>query len=167
MRAVMPNLSTESTSSVRTLRSSALALSMMGLAAGAMIFPVQSALAAPAPQDAPKKDRFSLKVTDGKGKAGTPITMKIDAKAKTVWHFNADFPTSLKLTPPPGVTIAKPKLKIADATSFGEKAFSFPVKATAAKPGKYEIKGLLKFAVCIESTCSMMKEKVTFVVEAS
>ena len=149
------------------MRAKTFALTMMGLAAAAMLMPSQVALAAPAPQDAPKKDRFSLKVTNGKGKAGTPITAKVDATAKTVWHFNADFPTSLKLTVPEGVTVAKPKLKIADASSFGEKAFSFPVKATAAKPGKYKIEGLLKFAVCIESTCSMMKEKVTFEVEAT
>jgi hypothetical protein len=167
MRADMTDTSSKTPKNARSSRTSALALTLMGLAGGAMIFAAPVAQAAPAPQDAPKKDRFSLKVTNGKGKAGAPITMSVDATAKTVWHFNADFPTSLKLTPPAGVTVAKAKLKIPDATKFEEKAFSFPVKVTAAKPGKYEVKGLLKFAVCIESTCSMMKENVTFVVEAS
>lgn len=165
MRTAMFDASCESTKRSRKTRGLLAGLALAGLAAGAMIFPAQTALAAP--QDAPKSERFSLKVTNGSGKAGTPVTMKVDATAKTVWHFNKEFPTSLKLEAPAGVTLSKDKLKIADASAFGEKAFSFPVKATAAKPGKYEIKGTLKFAVCIDSTCSMMKEPVTFVLDAS
>ena len=165
MRAAMFESSSESTNRTRKTKTFLAGLSLAGLAATAMVFPAQTALAAP--QDAPKSERFSLKVTSGKGKVGEAVTMTVDAQAKTVWHFNKDFPTSLKLTAPEGVTLSKDKLKIADASAFGEKAFSFPVKATASKAGKHKIQGTLKFAVCIESTCSMMKEDVTFVLDAS
>lgn len=75
--------------------------------------------------------------------------------------MNLDFPTSLKLTPPEGVTVVNADLKKGDA-KIDEKACSFDVKFTAAKQGEQTFSGKFKFAVCQDAECAPVTEEVQF-----
>lgn len=111
--------------------------------------------------------RFSLDVGKATGKAGEKATAKIKITPADGYHMNADFPTSLSLEAPADVELAKAKLKKGDLKGFDEhKGGSFDVVATAKKAGNYTIKGKLKFAICNESSCSPVTEKVSIVVAA-
>jgi hypothetical protein len=81
------------------------------------------------------------------------------------YHINKDFPTSLKLTALPGVTVEKLELGKADAR-LSEQEGSFEVGLTASQAGLKNIAGNLKFAVCSESSCDPQREAVTIAVEA-
>ena len=113
-------------------------------------------------------DRYTLTYDAGSTKAGATGNGTVVVTPKGVWHLNREFPTSLSLTPSEGVTVTKPKLKLADAKKFDEHKgleFSFPYEAKSA--GKHKIDVKLKFAICIETSCSPVTETFSLAIDVS
>ena len=108
-------------------------------------------------------DRFTLQV-DGPnmaapGESGV-VTIKVLPEAP--WHMNLDYPTSLKMDPVDGVTMAKAQLKKGDAKTLDEDSAEYQVQFTADTAGDKTFKGKFKFAVCQDEACSPVAKDVEF-----
>jgi len=115
------------------------------------------------PGEDPTAARYEMRVeppTDAV--AGREGTVKVTIVPKAPWHMNLDFPTSLALSPPDGVTLAKAELKKADARKLDENSAEFDVKFTPAAAGDKQFTGKFKFAVCQDEACSPVTEEVAF-----
>ena len=102
---------------------------------------------------------YTLTIAKVSAVKGQPATAQVVIKPAAGYHINKDFPTSLKLNPPAGVTLAKAELKKADA-KLSETEGSFAVTLTAANAGAQKIPGELRFAVCTETTCDPQRSSV-------
>ena len=135
------------------------------------------ALASPAPAEkaAPAADAsklagamagrpFTLNIAKVSAKKGAPATTQIVITPAAGYHLNTDYPTSLKLNPPAGITAAKVDFKKADA-KLTEKLGSFEVVLTASEAGKQKVPGELRFAVCTDTTCDPQRSPVTIELE--
>lgn len=111
----------------------------------------------------PTDDRYTLRVEPpADAAAGREGTVKVTVVPKAPWHMNLDFPTSLSLGAPAGVTLAKAELKKADAAKLDENSAEFAVKFTPAEAGEKAFTGKFKFAVCQDEACSPVTEEVAF-----
>lgn len=115
----------------------------------------------------------TLTIDPAQGKAGSEITAEIKVAPAPGYHVSMEYPVSLTLTPPDGVRLAKAQLSAGgrdgtagDAAAFSEKGLTFDVKATAEKPGDYQIKGLFKFGVCDQNSCHPKKQPITIALAA-
>lgn len=113
--------------------------------------------------DDPSQERFALTITPPEDAAvGAEGTVKITIVPKDPWHMNLDYPTSLAVTPPGDVTLAKAELKKDDATRLDEQSAEFGVAFTAAAAGDKTFTGQLKFAVCQDDACAPVTEEIQF-----
>ena len=113
--------------------------------------------------DDPSQERFALTITPPEDAAvGAEGTVKITIVPKDPWHMNLDYPTSLAVTPPGDVTLAKAELKKDDAVRLDEKSAEFGVAFTAAAAGDKAFTGQLKFAVCQDDACAPVTEEIQF-----
>jgi len=119
------------------------------------------------PQFFLKPDEGTLTVDKAEAKAGSEATANVNLQPATGYHVSKEFPVKLTLTAPDGVTLAKTELAGADAATFTEQQLAFAVKATAQKPGAYEIKGTFKFGVCDKDSCHPKKQPITIQVAAN
>ncbi len=111
----------------------------------------------------PTDDRYTLRIDPpADAAAGREGTVKVTVVPKAPWHMNLDFPTSLALSAPDGVALAKPELKKADAAKLDENSAEFAVKFTPAAAGEKSFTGKFKFAVCQDEACSPVTEDVAF-----
>ena len=110
-------------------------------------------------------DKFDLKVSSAKGKAGEKATATVTVTAKGDYHVNLDYPHKLILTAPDGVTVEKVKLVASDA-KVSKEQLQFSVVATSAAAGSKTIDAELKSAVCTEDTCEPFSQKITIQVES-
>ncbi len=108
------------------------------------------------------KDRYDVTVNTPAGVAGTDSVVTVTLTPKKGWHVNQDFPTKLTITPPAGVTLAKDKLKKADAAEFNDNTAKFAVKYKAAAAGDKSFSATFKFAVCSAATCDPKTEKLAW-----
>ena len=115
----------------------------------------------------------TLTVDPGQGKAGTELTASVKVAPAPGYHVSMEYPVSLALQAPDGVTLAKSTLTAGgrdgtagDAAAFTEKGLAFDVKATPAKPGDYQIKGWFKFGVCDANSCHPKKQPITIALAA-
>ena len=76
--------------------------------------------------------------------------------------MNLDFPTSLKVTPPSGLTLTSADLKKGDARKLDDSTCEFAVKFTPKEAGEHTVTGKFKFAVCQDEACSPVTEDVEF-----
>ncbi len=106
-------------------------------------------------------DRYVLQIDTPEATAGKEGSVTVRVVPKAPWHMNLDFPTSLKLEAPAGVTLAKADLKKADAT-LDESTCAFDVKFTAPTAGEHAFSGKFKFAVCQDEACSPVTEELEF-----
>src|SRR5690606_24811507 len=87
-------------------------------------------------------DRYALHVdTPPEAKAGQEGEVMVRVVPKEPWHMNLDFPTSLSVAAPDGVTLAKADLKKADAKKLDESACEFAVKFTPTAAGEQSFTG--------------------------
>lgn len=107
-------------------------------------------------------DRYALQIEAPEAKAGQPAQVTVKVVPKSPWHMNLDFPTSLKVSAPDGVTIDKADLKKGDAAKLDESTCQFDVKFTPAAAGESKFTGKFKFAVCQDDACSPVTEDVEF-----
>ena len=103
---------------------------------------------------------FSVSVGRLSAKKGEPATTQVVVTAAKGYHLNKDYPPSLKLTLPAGVSAKKAALTKADAV-LGETEGRFEVVLTSAEAGKKSVSGDLRFAVCTETTCDPQRSAVT------
>lgn len=106
-------------------------------------------------------DRYALQVETPEAKAGEEGKVTVRVVPKEPWHMNLDFPTSLKVQAPAGVSVANADLKKADA-KLDEKACEFAVKFTPSAAGEQSFTGKFKFAVCQDEACSPVTEDLEF-----
>jgi len=119
-------------------------------------------------------DEGTLTIAKAAGKAGSELVSNISVKPANEFHVNTEFPVKLTLEPTDGLTFAKSEYTaggmnkaVGDASEFTEKGLDFAVKATAAKPGIYELKGTFKFAVCKDIQCFPKKQPITITIDAT
>jgi hypothetical protein len=119
-------------------------------------------------------DEGTITIDKAEGKVGSELTSNITVTPSSEFHVNTDFPTKITLAPPDGVKLMKTEYTAGgssksqgDASAFSEKTMAFAVKATADKPGSYEIKGTFKFAVCKVDQCFPKKQPITITVAAN
>jgi hypothetical protein len=99
--------------------------------------------------------------------AGAENALTVVVKPKGEWHFNLDFPTSVKVEAPAGMTVAKNKQGLDDAVSKSEEdGASWAIKVTPEKAGSGTLKCNVKFAVCTETTCDPKKETLALQLDA-
>jgi len=111
----------------------------------------------------PVDDRYTLRVDPpADAVAGKEGTVKVTVVPKAPWHMNLDFPTSLAIGAPDGVTLAKQELKKGDADKLDENSAEYSVKFTPAAAGDKSFTGKFKFAVCQDEACSPVTEEVAF-----
>jgi len=112
-------------------------------------------------------DRYALQIEPpAEAAAGQEAEVVVRVVPKEPWHMNLDFPTSLKLTPPDGITLANANLKKGDARTLDDSACEFAVKVTPGAAGEHTVTGQLKFAVCQDDACSPVTEDVELKVAA-
>jgi hypothetical protein len=134
------------------------------------VTPTPTASGDPCANDDPrfhvKPEEATLTVGSAEGAAGTEATAAIKVVPAAGYHVSQEFPMKLTLTPPAGVKLAKTELAKADADQFTEQVLALSVKATADKPGSYEIKGCFKVGVCDKDSCHPKKQPITITVAA-
>jgi hypothetical protein len=109
---------------------------------------------------------YTVAIDAPTGSAGKDSKLMVVVKPKKGWKLNMEFPTKLKLEPPPGVTVAKKTLKKADAKVFSEKkGATWQIGYKSASAGKKKFSGKLKFAVCTDATCDPKSETLAFAVD--
>jgi len=107
-------------------------------------------------------ERYALQIDAPEAKAGQEAKVTVRVVPKDPWHMNLDFPTSLKLEAPAGITLANADMKKADAAKLDEKSCEFDVKFTPAAAGESRFTGKFKFAVCQDEACSPVTQDVEF-----
>ncbi|MEO8844102.1 MAG: hypothetical protein ABI591_02695 [Kofleriaceae bacterium] len=119
-------------------------------------------------------DEGTMTIDSASGKVGAELTSNITVTPTSDFHVNVEFPTKVTLEAPDGVKLMKSELTAGgaskaqgDASAFSEKSLAFAIKATADKPGSYEIKGTMKFAVCKVDQCFPKKQAITITVAAN
>lgn len=128
------------------------------LAAAIMLLATRSAAAS---------DTFEVKPTGAVGVVGKEATASVTIMAKRGWHLNHEAPLTLKLTPPPGVTVDKSKLTRADLALASESEARFDVGVTLSEPGRKSIDAEAGFVLCRADACRPLKEKLTLTAEAT
>ena len=119
------------------------------------------------PQFHLKPEEGTLTVDKASAKAGAEATANITVQPAQGYHVSKEFPVKLTLNAPDGITLAKTELAAGDAATFTEQQLAFAVKATAQKPGAYEITGTFKFGVCDKDSCHPKKQPITIQVAAN
>jgi len=106
-------------------------------------------------------DRYALVVEPpAEATAGKEGEVVVRVVPKEPWHMNLDFPTSLKVTPPEGITLVDADLEKGDARKLDDRTCEFAVKFTPAAAGEHTMTGKFKFAVCQDEACSPVSEEV-------
>ncbi len=107
-------------------------------------------------------DEYTLRIDAGEGKVGEPGKVSMHVVPKSSWHLNLEYPTSLQIVAPEGVSLAQPKLGKDDAVSFGEEGCEFAISYTADAAGEKTFTGTFKFAVCQDEACAPRTEEIEF-----
>ncbi len=94
------------------------------------------------------------------GKASAAQVILTPAKG---WKLNQEFPYSLKVTAPAGVTLAKDNQGKADAKEW-DKVAVWDIGFTS-EAGSKSFAGEFSFAVCTDATCNPYREKLAFSVD--
>lgn len=109
---------------------------------------------------------YTVNVAKAQAKLGAKTVVQVKFKPGAGYHLNQDFPTTLKLTPTPGVAVEKPNQAKADA-QLTEQEGRFDVALTVSEAGAKTIVGELRFAVCTNTTCEPQRTQVKLEVVAS
>ncbi|MCA9713629.1 MAG: hypothetical protein H6713_30665 [Myxococcales bacterium] len=111
----------------------------------------------------PADDRFALSIEPpSEAAAGEESVVKIKVLPKEPWHMNHDYPTTLTIDPPGGVSLAKGELKRGDAVKFEDAGCEFDVAFTPSETGEKTFSGKFRFAICQDEACAPVSEDVEF-----
>jgi hypothetical protein len=90
--------------------------------------------------------------TTGPFQAGQEGHFDIRLAATGNYHVNQDYPISIQVTGPDGVTLPRATLARPEAAEFSETVARFEVPFTATA-GHHELRALVDFAVCTPESC--------------
>ena len=107
------------------------------------------------------KPHYAVTVT---APAGAEAAIQLSPRGG--FKINKAYPTKIVLTAGAGVTLNRTTLKKGDATTLDEKGAAFPVAYTCGEAGG-QVDATVKFSVCSEQTCEMVKEDVSWQVATS
>ena len=107
---------------------------------------------------------YTLQIEPADATVGTQSAVSIRVVPKETWHINLEYPTSLKVEAPAGVTLANASQKKGDAVKLDEQSCEFAVKLTPSEAGDKVFTGEFKFAVCQDDACAPKTEKLEFTV---
>ncbi len=96
-------------------------------------------------------------------RAGRPAVGRVTVQATAGHHVNADFPSTLVLRLPAGVTASKATLGRRDATITATELTFRPALRAA---GAAAVQATLRFAVCTATVCEPRTESVVIQVSA-
>lgn len=88
----------------------------------------------------------------GPFQAGQEGHFDIRLAARGNYHVNQDYPISVQITGPDGVTLPRATLGRPEAAEFSETIARFDVPFTATA-GHHELRALVDFAVCTPESC--------------
>ena len=112
-------------------------------------------------------DTYEIKKTDAAAAVGAKGTASVTITSKKGWHLNQEAPLTLKLAPPPGVSLDKPKLGRADLARSTEDEARFDVGVTLSEPGQKLVEAEAGFVLCREDSCRPIKQKLTLAASAA
>lgn len=107
--------------------------------------------------------KFDLKAP-ASAKKGEKTSVPIHIEGTGGYHFNDEYPVSIKVTPPAGVKLAKDTLKKEDG-KVSKTGGDFTIEFTSADAGKKSFAGEAKFAVCTDKDCAPQTQKIAFDVD--
>jgi hypothetical protein len=110
---------------------------------------------------------YEIKKTEPKVAVGAKGAASVTISAKSGWHLNAEAPITLALTPPAGMTIAKPKLQRADLAASTEQSARFDVPFEASEAGAKVVTAEARFVLCQEQACKPVKETVSLNIDVA
>jgi hypothetical protein len=110
---------------------------------------------------------YEIKKTEPKVASGAKGTASLTIATKGGWHMNAEAPISLKLTPPAGISVPKPKLGRADLASSTAESARFDIPFSATEPGQKVINAEAHFVICQESACKPVSETLALNIEVT
>jgi hypothetical protein len=97
---------------------------------------------------------FELRATPREGYAvGQEGRFDLTLAARGNYHVNMQYPLSVKLTAPAGVTLPRAELGTEQAAEFAEPRAKFEVPFTATSAGSQRIVAEVDFAVCTPESC--------------
>jgi hypothetical protein len=108
---------------------------------------------------------YVVEVTSAPATAGAEGSARLTLKATGGYHVNKEFPLSLKVTPPEGVTLVKAQQGADDAAKLEELEAAWDIKFTSPAAGAKSFAATFRFAVCTETTCDPKIEKLAWNVE--
>jgi len=110
---------------------------------------------------------YNVKIDAPAVKKAQKGVAKIHIAPGTGFHVNKDYPTTVSVVAPTGITVDKPKQTAKDAVKLAEEGADFDVAFTTTDSGKKLFTGELKFAVCSANSCDPKKEKLSFTVDVN
>ncbi|HWM88807.1 MAG TPA: hypothetical protein VNO33_23310 [Kofleriaceae bacterium] len=93
---------------------------------------------------------------------GAQATAMLEILPKEGWKLNKEFPTKLTVVEPAGVKVSKKEQTVADAVAFADKSGKWSVDFQADSAGAKSFTGVVKFAVCTETSCDPKKEQLAW-----
>lgn len=114
---------------------------------------------------APEEDTYTIVIEPPESVpqgSDAMVTVKVVPQGK--WHMNLEYPTSLSVQAPEGVTLAKAKLEKGDALKLDDENCEFGIGFTPDSAGEKKFKGTFKFAVCQDEACAPKTEEIEFAV---
>lgn len=103
---------------------------------------------------------YTITVAPVSGQSGKLATAHVVVRPAQGFHMNVSYPAAIKLETTPGVTLQKTQYGRSDGR-VDEREISFDVGLTAANPGRYSVKGQLRFAVSTDTASDPHVEPVT------
>jgi hypothetical protein len=108
---------------------------------------------------------YEIKKTEPKVTAGAKATASLTIAARNGWHVNAEAPITVALTPPAGISVAKPKLSRGDLAQSSPDSARFDIPFEATETGQKVIAAEARFVMCQESACKPVKETLALNIE--
>ena len=110
---------------------------------------------------------YEIKKSEPKVAAGAKGTASVTIATKSGWHMNAEAPITVSLTPPAGISVAKPKLGRGDLAQSTAESARFDIPFAASEAGQKVINVATSFVICQESACKPVKETLALNIEVT
>ncbi|MEZ4383308.1 MAG: hypothetical protein R3A79_18410 [Nannocystaceae bacterium] len=111
----------------------------------------------------PADERFAVNIEPPADAAvGAEGKVKLTIVPKAPWHMNLDYPTSLAVSSPSDVTLAKETLAKDDLVRLDDEGCEMEVAFTPTAAGDKSFTAQLKFAVCQDDACAPVTKDVEF-----
>ncbi|HYI02943.1 hypothetical protein [Hyalangium sp.] len=111
-------------------------------------------------------DNYKLEVkTPTEARKGQPAVVRVHVEGTNGYFVNIDYPMSLAITPPAGVTVTKAQQFHRDAVMLKPSGMDFDITFTSADAGKKVFTGNFKFAVATTKDATLVTTKIEFSVD--